>query len=303
MTMTALRKRMIEDMQLRNFSPHTQEAYLRAVERLAKHYRRSPERITTEETRRYLLHLIRDEHAGYSLYNLVRCGLQFFWRVTLGRGDEDERFEQVPCARDRRRLPVVLSVDEVARLLKVARRPKAKALLMVLYGAGLRASETVHLKVADVDSRRMILHVRHGKGDKDRCAKLSPKLLEALRDYWRQCRPKHWLFPRPMSPHLPMRRVDLLKTVQRLARRAGISKRVSPHTLRHSYATHLLDAGCDLRTIQVLLGHRSIKTTVIYMHVSQQRLDAAPSPLDRLLEASEPPAPSPSNASPAAEGK
>jgi integrase/recombinase XerD len=286
--MTALRKRMIEDMQLRNFSVHTQEAYLRAVQRLAKFYRRSPDRITAEEARQYMLHLIRNEHAGYSLYNLVRCGLQFFWRVTLGR---DERFEQVPCARDRRRLPVVLSVEEVARLLSVARRGKAKTLLMVLYGTGLRASETVHLRVGDIDSKRMILQVRHGKGDKDRCVKLSPKLLEALRDYWKQYKPMHWLFPRPMNPQLPMRRIDLLKTVRRAAKRAGIGKRVSPHTLRHSYATHLLDAGCDLRTIQVMLGHRSIKTTVIYMHVSQQRLAAAPSPLDRLLESSASPAP------------
>ena len=283
--MTPLRQRMIEDMQLRNFSPHTQEAYLRAVGRLARYYKRPPDLITPVEARQYLLHLIRTEHAGYSLYNLVRCGLQFFWRVTLGRED---RFEQVPCARDRRRLPVVLSVDEVARLLKVARNAKARALLMVLYGAGLRASETVGLKVADVDSRRMILRVCHGKGDKDRCAKLSPRLLEALRDYYRQSKPKHWLFPGPTGPDQPMRRVDLLKMVRRTAKRAGIAKRVSPHTLRHSYATHLLDAGCDLRTIQVLLGHRNIKTTVIYLHVSQARLDAAPSPLDRLLE---PPAP------------
>jgi site-specific recombinase XerD len=283
--MTALRKRMIEDMELRHFSPHTQEAYLRAVERLARHYRRSPDKITPEEARQYLLHLIRDQHAGYSLYNLVRCGLQFFWRVTLGR---DERFEQIPCARDRRRLPVVLSTDEVARLLKVPRNLRERALLMVLYGAGLRASEVTSLRISDIDSKRMLLRVCHGKGDKDRCAKLSPRLLEALRDYYRKFRPKHWLFPRPMNPQLPMRRVDLLKMVCRCGKRAGITKRVCPHVLRHSYATHLLDSGCDLRTIQVLLGHRSIKTTVICMHVSQQRIDAAPSPLDQLPEASSP---------------
>ncbi|MCA1670656.1 MAG: site-specific integrase [Actinobacteria bacterium] len=280
--MTPLRQRMIEDMQLRNFSPHTQEAYLRSVERLARHYKRSPDRITPEEARQYLLHLIREEHAGYSLYNVVRCGLAFLWRVTLGRND---RFEQVPCARDRRRLPVVLSTDEIARLLQVAGNLRDRAILMTLYGAGLRVGEVVGLRVADIDSRRMLIRVCHGKGDKDRYVKLSPRLLEALREHYRQGRPKQWLFPRPTVPELPIQRNGVLKMVQRTARRAGIvAKRVGPHTLRHSYATHLLDAGCDLRTIQVLLGHRNIKTTVVYMHVSQAKIDAAPSPLDRLGE-------------------
>ncbi len=291
--MTPLRQRMIEDMQLRNFSPHTQEAYLRSVERLARFYKRSPDRITPEEARTYLLHLVREEHAGYSLYNVVRCGLAFFWRVTLGRTD---RFEQVPCARDRRRLPVVLSTEEVARLLRVASDPRDRAILMVLYGTGLRVGEVVGLRVADVDSRRMLIRVCHGKGDKDRYVKLSPRLLEALRDYYRQRRPKHWLFPRPTVPELPIQRNGVLKMVQRTARRAGIvAKRVGPHTLRHTYATHLLDAGCDLRTIQVLLGHRNIKTTAVYLHVSQAKIDAAPSPLDRLGDLAPP--------APAADGK
>jgi site-specific recombinase XerD len=171
---------------------------------------------------------------------------------------------------------------------------------MALYGAGLRVGEVVGLRVADVDSRRMLIRVCHGKGDKDRYVKLSPRLLEALREHYRHRRPRHWLFPRPASvvPEQPVQRNGVLKMVQRTARRAGIDKGVGPHTLRHSYATHLLDAGCDLRTIQVLLGHRSIKTTVVYMHVSQAKIDAAPSPLDRLAgELAPPPPPS------AADGK
>jgi site-specific recombinase XerD len=273
---------MIEDMTLRNLSPHTVEAYVRAVAQFARHFGRSPEHLSGEDARRYLLHLVQERHASWSRYNLARCGLQFFFQVTLGR---DEHFEKLPCARTPKRLPTVLCADELRRLFEVARDVKHKALLMTLYGAGLRISEALALKAGDIDGRRMLIHVRLGKGTgggKDRMVKLSAQLLAVLRDYWRARRPGEWLFPQCGDPHKPMESGTAQRMVTRLARRAGIGRRVTPHTLRHSYATHLLDGGTDLRTIQLLLGHRNLKTTSLYMHVSQAKLNAAASPLDRL---------------------
>lgn len=287
--MTPLRRRMIDDMTLRNLSPHTVEAYVRAVAQFAQHFGRSPEQLSGEDARRYLLHLVQDQHASWSRYNIARCGLQFFFQVTLGR--DDERFEKLPCARQPKRLPTVLSADELRRLFDLARDVKHKALLMTLYGAGLRISEALALKPADIDGRRMLIHVRLGKGAKDRMVKLSAQLLAVLRDYWRARRPVNWLFPQAKNPQRPMDSSDAWRMVHRTARRAGITRNISPHTLRHSYATHLLDAGTDLRTIQLLLGHRNLKTTSLYMHVSQARLDAAASPLDRLYAQGQPPTP------------
>lgn len=281
--MTPLRQRMIEDMRLRNLSPHTIDAYVLAVKQFANHFGQSPQQLSAEQVRQYLLHLVQEKHASFSRYNLARCALQFLYRVTLGR---EERFAKLPCARDRRRLPTVLSADELRRLFEVvAHHPRHKALLMTLYGAGLRISEALELKPADIDSQRMLIHVRGGKGNKDRMVKLSPQLLAALRDSWRS-RPANdpgiWLFPQVGHPDRAMESGTAQRMVTRAARRAGIAKRVTPHTLRHSYATHLLDAGVDLRTIQLLLGHTNLKTTSLYMHVSQARLRAAASPLDLL---------------------
>jgi site-specific recombinase XerD len=206
--------------------------------------------------------------------------------VTLGR---DERFEKLPCARVPKRLPTVLSTEELRRLFDVASRDvKHKALLMTLYGSGLRVSEVAALQPRDIDSKRMLIHVRLGKGAKDRMTKLSPRLLGVLREYWRAVRPGTWLFPSAGDPSCSLDTGSICRTVHRLARRAGISKPVTPHTLRHSYATHLLDAGTDLRTIQVLLGHRSLKTTAIYLHVSQARIAASASPLDLLYAQPQP---------------
>lgn len=285
--MTALRQRMIEDMQLRNLSPHTVEAYVRAVAQFARHFGRSPDQLSGEDARRYLLHLVQQRHVSWSRYNIARCGLQFFFQITLGR---DEHFEKLPCARVPKRLPTVLSPEELRRLFAVAGNVKHKALLMTLYGAGLRISEALALKPADIDSQRMLIHVRLGKGGKDRMVKLSAQLLAVLRDYWRAARPVHWLFPQAKNPQRAMDGSDGWRMVHRTARRAGINKRVSPHTLRHSYATHLLDAGTDLRTIQLLLGHRNLTTTSLYMHVSQAKLQAAASPLDRLYAQEQSPA-------------
>ncbi len=296
--MTALRQRMIEDMRLRNLSRHTIDAYVLAVRQFAGHFGRSPEQLDGEQARQYLLHLVQEEHASWSRYNVARCALQFLYRVTLGR---DERFAKLPCARDRRRLPTVLSADELRRLFEVvARHPRHEALLMTLYGSGLRISEALGLKPVDIDSRRMLIHVRGGKGNKDRMVKLSTQLLAALRENWRS-RPANdagiWLFPQIAHPDRAMESSTAERIVSRAAGRAGIAKRVTPHTLRHSYATHLLDAGVDLRTIQLLLGHTDLKTTSLYMHVSQARLRAAASPLDLLYPQATnnqtPPAPMP----------
>jgi integrase/recombinase XerD len=284
--MTALRQRMIEDMQLRNLSPHTIEAYVSAVARFAKHFGKSPEQLNGGQVRQYLLHLVRDQHVGWSRYNIARCGLQFFYRVTLG---QDERFEKLPCARAPKRLPTVLSRDELRRLFDVVEHHlKHKALLMTLYAAGLRVSEALALKPGDIDSPRMLIHVRLGKGNKDRMVKLSSQLLVVLRDYWKARRPKVWLFPQDDNSDRAIPSGTAQRIVQRAAKRAGIARRVSPHTLRHSYATHLLEAGTDLRTIQLLLGHTNLKTTSIYMHVSPAKLNATASPLDLLYPAAQP---------------
>jgi integrase/recombinase XerD len=294
--MTALRQRMIEDMRLRNLSPHTIEAYVHAVKQFANHFRQSPAQLSAEQVRQYLLYLVQDKHASWSRYNIARCALQFLYQTTLGR---DEHFAKLPCARDRKRLPTVLSTDELRRLFEVvSHHPRHKALLMTLYGAGLRISEALSLKPADIDSQRMLIHVRGGKGNKDRMVKLSAQLLAALRGSWRSRPPNDvgtWLFPQVNHPDRAMQSSTAERIVSRAARRAGITKRVSPHTLRHSYATHLLDAGVDLRTIQLLLGHTNLKTTSLYVHVSQAKLRATASPLDLLYPqpANNPTTPSP----------
>lgn len=282
--MTPLRQRMIEDMRLRNLSPHTIDAYVHAVAQFARHYGRSPEQLDGARARAYLLHLVQDQHASWSRYNQARCALQFLFRFTLKQ--DGERFERLPCARAPKRLPTVLGVDKLRRLFDVvARQPKHKALLLTLYGAGLRISEALNLRPADIDSQRMFVHVHAGKGNKDRLVKLSPRLLTVLRDYWRQCRPRRWLFPQDRDPDRPMESGTAHRIVAGAARRAGITRRVGPHTLRHCYATHLLEAGTDLRSIQMLLGHANLKTTARYTHVSDQHLRSVVSPLDRLYPA------------------
>lgn len=278
--MTPLRQRMIQDMRLRNLSPHTIEAYVSAVAQFARHFGRSPEQLDGEAARQYLLHLVQERHASWSRYNQARCALLFLYRNTLGR---DEQLPKLPFAKGPRRLPTVLSVQEVRRLLEAVRHlPKHQALLMTLYGAGLRISEALHLQPRDIDSQRMVLHVRGGKGNKDRLVQLSPHLLAVLRDYWRQCRPQVWLFPKPSDPQRPIDEGSAYRIVSRAARRAGIARRVGPHTLRHCYATHMLEAGVDLLSIQRLLGHQSLKTTARYTHVSAEHLRNMNGPLDRL---------------------
>jgi integrase/recombinase XerD len=275
--MTPLRQRMLEDMQMRNLSPRTHEAYLRAVAKFAQHFGKSPDQLGREDIRAYLLTLIQ-RGASWSLYNVARCALHFFYRVTLKK---DWPKEELVCAKAPKKLPVILSRAEVACFLGVIRNLKHRAMFTTLYATGLRASELLALQVSDIDSQRMVIRVNQGKGRKDRYVMLSPRLLELLRQYWRACRPKTWLFP-GHAPEQPMTRSALARACAAVARRARLGKKVTPHRLRHSFATHLLESGVDIRTIQALLGHRSLRTTALYTYVSMQKVVATGSPLDLL---------------------
>jgi integrase/recombinase XerD len=276
--MTALRRRMIDDMTLRNFTPTTIEVYVRCVARFARHFNSSPDHLGPEQVRAFLLHLTQERHISFSYYKVTRCALRFFYRVTLGRDDVPASIAPLkqPC-----RLPVVLSPDEVACFFAAITNIKHRALLMTAYAAGLRVSEVTRLRVSDIDSRRMVIRVRLGKGQNDRYVMLSPRLLEILRAYWRAARPGDLLFP-GASPEKSITTGSVLKVCRRARRAAGLDKRVTVHTLRHSFATHLLESGTDLRTIQVLLGHRSFGTTARYVHVATASLASTRSPFDRL---------------------
>jgi site-specific recombinase XerD len=264
-------------MNLRHFSANTQEAYIRAVDKLAKFLERSPATATPEDLRRFQLHLA-GNLAQPATINLTTAALRFFFTVTLDRPDAARRLTFV---HEPRKLPVVLSQEEVLRLLEAVTSVKYKAALSLAYGAGLRVSEVISLKVSDIDSKRMLLRVEHGKGGKTRHALLSPQLLELLRDWWRIARPQVWLFP-GQDPIKPMTKRQLGVICHEAAGKAGINKRVSLHTLRHSFATHLLESGVDIRVIQVLLGHACLETTALYAHVAANTIRDVMSPLDRL---------------------
>lgn len=275
--MTPLRQRFLDDMAMRNLSPHTQAAYVRAVVAYARHFGRSPEQLDSTHVREYLLVVVRRKGA-WSTYNVIRCALHFLYRVTL---KTDWAPGEIVCAKPPKRLPVILSRDEVRRLLTGILRIKTRAMLTTVYATGLRVSELVQLKTSDLDSQRRTIRVRQGKGQKDRYVMLSPKLLELLRDYWRAHRPSDFLFP-GTDPAKPLDRGVVLFHCRTAARRAGLTKTVSPHTLRHAFATHLLEDGVDLRTIQALLGHRSIRTTALYTYVSPEKVRTTQSPLETL---------------------
>lgn len=280
--MTPLRQRMIDDLRLRNLSPHTEEAYLRAVTKFAQHFGKSPELLGPSEIREYLLTLTK-QGGCWSSFNQVRCALHFLYCVTLKR---DWPAGEIVCAKTPKRLPVVLSRDEVSSFLSAIRNLKHRAMLTTLYATGLRAAELVGLRIGDIDSRRMVIRVHQGKGRKDRYVMLSPKLLDLLREYWRKYRPAAWLFPGQDSRRHVDRRVSV-QICAAVARRARLRKRVTPHTLRHTFATHLLESGTDIRTIQVLLGHRSLRTTALYTLVSMKTVLGTKSPLDLLGQLTE----------------
>jgi integrase/recombinase XerD len=272
-----LRRRMIEDMTIRKLAPKTQHDYVQRVKDFAAFLNRSPATASKEDVRRYQLHLAASG-AHTPKINGTVSALRFFFDVTLDRAD---LAKQAAFVHEPRKLPVVLSPEEVARLLEAAPSIKYKAALSVAYGAGLRVSEVVALKVSDVDSKRMMLRVEQGKGRKDRHAMLSPQLLELLRDWYRVARPQGWLFPgrdrvNPMTPR------QLRRGCEAAAQAAKINKRVTPHTLRHSFATHLLEQNIDIRVIQVLLGHAKLDTTALYARVATNTLRQVMSPLDRI---------------------
>jgi integrase/recombinase XerD len=276
--MTPLRQRMLEDLQLRNYSPQTIRCYLRCIADFAKHFGVSPAHLGPEQVRTYQLFLVQDKQVSWTSVVQTVCALRFFYRITLGR---PAMLEYIPHPQRPFTLPTLLSQAEVAALLSASPNLKHRAILTTLYAAGLRVSELCQLQVTDIDSARMVLRVRQGKGQHDRYVMLSPKLLPLLRQYWQQDKPRPWLFP----GH-PRTRPITTRAVYNICRDAGqaahLPKAIHPHVLRHCFATHLLEAGVDLRRIQLLLGHRSLRTTSRYLHVTPQALHATPSPLDAL---------------------
>jgi integrase/recombinase XerD len=273
--MTPLRQRFIQDLQLRNLSPRTIKCYVAHVAAFARHFGRSPEFLEHEHVREYQLYLRNEKQASWSQFNQAVCALRFFYKVTLPR---DWAVTHVAYAKRPRALPTVLSRAEVRQLLACAKPILYRVLLTTLYAAGLRLSEGLNLRVADIDSARMLLHVRGGKGQKDRLVSLSPVLLQDLRAWWQLRRPTTWLFPGRHG--VPPCTANVQRICRIAALAAGLTKHVTPHTLRHSYATHLLEAGLDVRTLQKLLGHNQLATTAHYTHVTDERLQGVISPLD-----------------------
>lgn len=275
--MTPLRQRLIEDLKLRNLSDNTIKAYVHTIKKFSEFCGRSPDRLGKEDLRRYLLYLQEERKVSQSTYNVKIAIFRAFYRDTLKR---PAVVEGLCFTKKVQKLPTVLSREEVERFFAALVSLKHRAILMTAYGAGLRVSEVVSLKVGDIDGGRMVIRILKGKGKKDRDVMLSPRLLEVLRKYWRAARPRDYLFPGLKSgSHIT--RVAVYNACKEAVRRAGLTKNISPHTLRHSFATHLLEQGTDIRTIQVLLGHRNLATTSIYTHVSTAGVLQTRSPLDQ----------------------
>jgi len=278
--MGKLREQMKMDLKLKGYSSKTQAAYLGYMKKFVRYFGRSPAKMGEEEIREYLYHLLTERDLGDSSINSAYSALKFFYKTTLCR---DWNVAKIPRRKPEKRLPVVLDGSEIKQLFAVTTNLKHRALLMTTYSAGLRVSETAHLKVCDVDSKRMQLRIAQGKGKKDRYASLSPVTLNLLRDYWRQYRPFSWLFPGRL-PESPISTRSIQKVFKDAKRKAGIKKPATVHTLRHSFATHLLEAGTDIYRVQKLMGHTSPKTTTIYIHLRRQDLLKVISPLDSLMD-------------------
>lgn len=282
--MTPLRQRMIEDMQLRNYSTGTQRSYIHYVEDFANHYKVSPARLGLDEIRNYQLHLIEERKLSPQSVNCFVSAVRFLYTVTLEMPWSEEHFPRLKVPQ---KLPVVLGATEVMQFFRCIGVLKHRAIVMLCYGSGLRISEAVSLKVGDIDSQRMLVAVRQGKGAKDRYTVLSGRLLLLLREYWKIQRPTEWLFP-AVKAGRHLQEGTVRKVCQEACQMAGITKHVTPHMLRHSFATHLLESGTDLRAIQVMLGHSCIDTTARYLRVSPQTVGQTVSPLDRWPEATPP---------------
>jgi integrase/recombinase XerD len=277
---TQLKRMMLDELRRRNYAQNTVRSYVSAVEEFAAYFNKRPDQLGPDHIRAYQVHLFRERKLASGTVEQRGAALRFFFVKTLRRPYLPD---DIPFPKRQRRLPTVLSQDEAARLIDSASNLMHRAILMTLYGTGLRRAEVSSLKVLDIDSERMVIHVRHGKGDRDRDVLLSPKLLETLREYWRWMRPKTYLFPGMVNnwrADVPINHKVVWGAVKEAAERAGIKKRVSPHTLRHSFATHMLEAGADLRTIQMLLGHAKLADTTVYLHLSRRHLQSVSSPIE-----------------------
>ncbi len=279
--MTHLRKLLLEELQRRNYSHETIRSYVHAVEDFARRFNCPPDRLGPQHIRQYQAELFQKRKLSSGTVGIRLAALRFFYTKTLRR---NWSIADTPYPKRTHRLPTILSQEEVAQLIDAARTPCERILLMTLYATGVRRSELTHLKISDIDSQRMVVHIRDGKGRKDRDIMLSPKLLTALRTDWRfyHRQSSTWLFPSNYRKDRPIDTKTVWHACQKAAQRAGLQKRVHPHTLRHCFATHLYEAGTDLRAIQVLLGHEDLKDTLIYVHLAIQRLNATASPLDSL---------------------
>jgi integrase/recombinase XerD len=275
---TTLRQRMMEDLQIRNFAPTTVTAYIRGVAHFAKHFGKSPDQLGPEQIREYQLFLIKEKGVALPTYIQIVSALRFLYTNTLHRQIDIER---IPFPRYEKKLPIILSREEVKALLEAPKNLRHRTILTTMYAAGPRVSEVVHIKVSDIDSSRNVIWIRGGKGRKDRQTLLPPKLLDLLRCYWRWKRPKDWLFPGE-KPSQPITCAAIVLACKKAAEAAGISKAIHPHSLRHAFATHLLEAGVNLRSIQILLGHAKLETTARYLHVADTAVRSTISPLELL---------------------
>jgi integrase/recombinase XerD len=278
--MSTLRQRMIDDLRIRNYSAGTIEIYVRCVRQFACHFGKSPHVLGPEHIRDYQVHLV-NERASWTKFNQTVCALRFIYQQTLGK---DWAVAHIIYPKQPKKLPVVLSVEEVGRVLGAVGNLKHRTVLETMYAAGLRVSGALNLQIADIDSSRMVLRIVQGKGQKDRYVTLTPTLLQRLRQYWRTSRPREFLFP-GVSSNRPLSDSVIQRAFAAAARLAGIRKPVKPHTLRHCFATHLLEAGVDLRSIQILLGHRNLNTTAIYLHVATNTIQSATASNDLLRSA------------------
>jgi integrase/recombinase XerD len=273
-----LRQRMIDDMIVRNFAPNTMNLYLKQVSYFAQYFGRSPQQLGAEEIRNYQIYLAKERKLSNSSRTVAASALRFLYIVTL---KQDRAIEMIPTPKAEHRLPVILSPEEVLRLLEAAPSFTHRVIFSTMYGTGVRVNEALHLRASHIDSQRLMIRIEQGKGHKDRYVQLSPRLLELLRTYWRKVRPREWLFP-GQDPHQPLSREAVGRAITRASQRAGLTKETSPHSLRHAYAVHLLEAGTDLRRIQLLLGHSSLSTTARYLCLASNTVCATTSPLDLL---------------------
>ena len=270
---------MDRELHIRGLAKNTRKSYLEKMHCFVRHFMRPPDQLTAEHVKQYQLFLTKERRIKWSAFNTHVCAIRFFYRNVL---EVDWDLERIPYQRTGKRLPEILSGDQVVALLEAVQNLKHRAILMTLYAAGLRANEALHLRLGDIDSKRMMIRIDQGKRLKDRYAMLSPKLLETLRHYWRESRPDPWLFP-GRDRSRPLTRESVGQVFARARKKAGILKHVSPHSLRHSFATHLLERGVNIRVIQRLLGHRNVRTTEIYTHVAETYVRDTKSPLDDIL--------------------